>query len=73
MKSRSKDLCPYDGSQYKDENLVSSFVELAKKEQKQKGVYDFLIIPGDITNNSNLIDRANAFNFFSKQFEIKKS
>lgn len=56
IKSRSKDLCPYPEGVHKDENLLTSFFSTVKRYQEEVGGFDFLIIPGDVTNQANLIE-----------------
>jgi predicted phosphodiesterase len=63
MNANTKDLYPYPGSEHKDEKLVSSFMESAKEYQKKHGKFDFLIIPGDITHQANLIEFEYGSNF----------
>lgn len=65
-KSRSKELCPYPEGVYKDGNLVSSFISVAKQYQKEAGNFEFLIIAGDITNQSNLIEYDCGSKFLNK-------
>lgn len=75
-KSRSKELCPYPEGVYKDDKLVSDFILKAKEYQNEVGNFDFLIIPGDITNQSNLIEYDCGSKFLSKlveELQIDKS
>jgi len=65
-KARTKELCPYSDAVHKDDKLVSSFIESVKEYIFNKGKLDYLIIPGDITNNSNLIEYDCASKFIEK-------
>jgi predicted phosphodiesterase len=55
-KARAKELCPYPEGTHKDDNLVSAFITTAKEYQKQNGNFDYLVMPGDITNQANLAE-----------------
>ena len=66
IKARSKELCPYPDGSYKDDQLVDSFLTYASNYIKNFGDFDFLIIPGDITNNSNLIEYDCGSKFLTK-------
>jgi predicted phosphodiesterase len=55
-KARAKELCPYPEGLHKDNALVSLFITKAKEYQSSKGDFDYLIIPGDVTNQSNLVE-----------------
>lgn len=66
VKSRAKDLCPYPESRYKDDKLTDSFIESVKNYQKDNGNIDYLIIPGDITHQSNLIEYDYGSKFISR-------
>lgn len=73
-KARTKELCPYPSGDHKDDQLVNSFLKIAKEDQAKKGKYDYLIIPGDITNKSNLIEYDCGTKFLdklSKELEIE--
>lgn len=64
--SRAKELCPYPSAKLKEDNLVNSFINYSKNYIKQNGEIDYLIIPGDITNYSNLIEYECGNNFLEK-------
>lgn len=55
---RTKELCPYPESAdlKNDEKLVDTFIEICIESIKNSGDFDYLVIPGDITNLSNLIE-----------------
>ncbi len=55
-KARTKELCPYPEGLHKEDRLVDSFLETALDYTTENGDFDYLIIPGDITNNSNLVE-----------------
>ncbi|MDQ3190588.1 MAG: metallophosphoesterase [Bacteroidota bacterium] len=65
-KARSRELCPYPEGTHKDDNLVSTFIVKAQEYQKINGPFDFIIIPGDITNQSNLIEYDCGSKFITK-------
>jgi 3',5'-cyclic AMP phosphodiesterase CpdA len=54
IKAMAKDLCPYPSTDFKDEKLVEKFLEYLDDYQKRVGTFDYLVIPGDITHQSNL-------------------
>lgn len=51
-KARTKDLCPYPVGENKDTFLVPSFLESIKIEN-EKGLIDYVVIPGDIADKSS--------------------
>lgn len=65
-KARAADLCPYPEGNNKDKNLVSTFIQKAKEYQHLNGQFDFVVIPGDITNQSNIIEYIWGDKFVSK-------
>lgn len=65
-KARTKDLCPYPEAASKDDKLVSSFFESVKNYINSNGNFDYLVIPGDITNQSNLIEYDFAEKFITR-------
>tara|TARA_R110002051_G_C8715949_1_gene496110 strand:- start:25 stop:1242 length:1218 start_codon:yes stop_codon:yes gene_type:complete len=56
--ARSKELCPYPefADLKNDTELVDTFIKECQKSIKNTGKFDYLLIPGDITNLSNLIE-----------------
>lgn len=65
-KSRTKDLCPYPQAKDKDDKLISSFFESAKDYTSNKGAFDYIIVPGDLTNQANLIEFECASKFLDR-------
>tara|TARA_R110000851_G_scaffold77514_3_gene170531 strand:+ start:13720 stop:14937 length:1218 start_codon:yes stop_codon:yes gene_type:complete len=65
---RPKDLCPYPecAKLKEDENMVSSFINICKENILNSGDFDYLVIPGDITNLSNLIEYEFGENLLNK-------
>lgn len=73
--ARTKDLSPYEESKDKDDKLVSSFIEFGQNDILERGKFDYLIIPGDITNQSNLVEYKCASNFLEQlrdKFDISE-
>jgi len=65
---RTKELCPYPKSAdlKNDEKLVDTFIEKCIKNIEASGDFDYLVIPGDITNLSNLIEYKYGEKFLNK-------
>lgn len=61
--ARAKDLCPYPIGASKDDQMTTSFIDVCKTYIVDQGKFDFLLIPGDITNQSNLIEYYSAEKF----------
>lgn len=55
-RARTRELCPYAEGNEKDEKLVSSFLTYIQEYIADNGLFDYLILPGDITHQSNLIE-----------------
>ncbi len=65
-KAKAKDLCPYSDGIHKDDKLVSSFIDSVNLYIENNGKIDYIIIPGDLTNQSNLIEYNCASAFLEK-------
>lgn len=66
MAARAKELCPYPEGFNKDDKLVSSFIESIKDYTSNYGNINYVIIPGDITNKSQLTEIQCADTFIRK-------
>jgi len=64
--ARTKDLCPYPEGLLKDDEMINSFLETCKSYISENGNFNYLVLPGDVTNKSNLIEYLSAEGFIKR-------